>query len=329
MDARSYASPKGLRPAGGSSPRTTIHLIVGNTLPGARLVFDIAAGKRKGGKKPAFPQVTDPIMISDSIRAVILGVVEGVTEFLPVSSTGHLLLAERFFDLGEDNFWKSFAVLIQLGAILAIVAIYFGKLWRIALGMFSNPEDRRFVIGVLVAFLPAAVIGAAAGGYIKSYLFNPWVVCFSLIVGGAILLWVDQLDLEPHEHDATTFPIPMYLKIGFAQCLAMIPGVSRSGASIVAAMLLGADKRAAAEFSFFLAIPTMLGAFVYDLYRNRADMSADHLGIVAIGFVVSFITAIIVVKTFLNYVTRHGFTLFAWWRVIVGTLGLIALALGK
>jgi undecaprenyl-diphosphatase len=291
-------------------------------------IFEIAAGMRISEKNPAFRKVHQ-IMISDSIRAVILGVVEGVTEFLPVSSTGHLLLAERFFDLGEDNFWKSFAVLIQLGAILAILAIYFVKLWRIALGMFSNPDDRRFVIGVLVAFLPAAVIGAAAGGFIKGYLFNPWVVCFSLIVGGAILLWVDQLDLEPHEHDATTFPLPMYLKIGFAQCLAMIPGVSRSGASIVAAMLLGADKRAAAEFSFFLAIPTMFGAFVYDLYKNRADMTADHIGIVAIGFVVSFITAIIVVKAFLNYVTRHGFTLFAWWRVIVGTIGLIALALGK
>jgi undecaprenyl-diphosphatase len=268
-------------------------------------------------------------MMSDALRAVILGIVEGVTEFLPVSSTGHLLLAEQFFDLGEGSFWKSFAILIQLGAILAIVAIYFVKLWRIALGMFSNPDDRRFVIGVLVAFLPAAVIGAAAGGYIKAYLFNPWVVCFSLIVGGAILLWVDQLDLKPHEHDATTFPLPMYLAIGFAQCLAMIPGVSRSGASIVAAMLLGADKRAAAEFSFFLAIPTMVGAFAYDLYKNRADMTSDHAGIIAIGFVVSFVTAIIVVKTFLTYVTRHGFTLFAWWRVIVGTLGLIALAMGR
>jgi undecaprenyl-diphosphatase len=267
--------------------------------------------------------------MSDALRAVILGIVEGVTEFLPVSSTGHLLLAERFFDLGQGSFWNSFTVLIQLGAILAIVAIYFVKLWRIALGMFSNPDDRRFVIGLLVAFLPAAVIGAAAGGYIKTYLFNPWVVCFSLIVGGAILLWVDQLDHDPHEHDATTFPLPMYLAIGFAQCLAMIPGVSRSGASIVAAMLLGADKRAAAEFSFFLAIPTMVGAFAYDLYKNRADMTADHLGIIAIGFAVSFVTAIVVVKTFLTYVTRHGFTLFAWWRVIVGTLGLIALAMGK
>jgi undecaprenyl-diphosphatase len=268
-------------------------------------------------------------MMSDALRAVILGIVEGVTEFLPVSSTGHLLLAERFFDLGEGSFWKSFAVLIQLGAILAIVAIYFVKLWRVALGMFSNADDRRFVIGLLVAFLPAAVIGAATGSYIKAYLFNPWVVCFSLIVGGAILLWVDQLDLDPRQYDAMKFPLPMYLAIGFAQCLAMIPGVSRSGASIVGAMLLGADKRAAAEFSFFLAIPTMVGAFAYDLYKNRADMTADHMGIIAIGFVVSFVTAIIVVKTFLNYVTRHGFTLFAWWRVIVGTLGLVALAMGK
>jgi undecaprenyl-diphosphatase len=267
--------------------------------------------------------------MSDALRAVILGIIEGVTEFLPVSSTGHLLLAERFFNLGEGSFWNSFTVLIQLGAILAILAIYFVKLWQVATGMFTNPADRRFVIGVLVAFLPAVVIGLIAGKYIKEFLFNPWVICFSLIVGGAILLWVDRLDHDPHEHDATTFPLPMYLIIGFAQCLAMIPGVSRSGASIVAAMMLGADKRAAAEFSFFLAIPTMIGAFVYDFYKNRAEMNADHIGIVAIGFVVSFITALIVVKSFLAYVTRNGFTLFAWWRVIVGTLGLVALAMGR
>src|SRR5258706_4497149 len=197
-------------------------------------------------------------MMSDALRAVILGIVEGVTEFLPVSSTGHLLLAEQFFDLGEGNFWKSFEVRIELGAILAIVAIYFVKLWRIALGMFSNPDDRRFAIGLLVAFLPAAVIGAAAGGYIKAYLFNPWVVCFSLIVGGAILLWVDQLDLKPRQHDATTFPLPMYLAIGFAQCLAMIPGVSRSVASFVAAMHLGVYTRAEAVLHIYLASPTVI-----------------------------------------------------------------------
>jgi undecaprenyl-diphosphatase len=268
-------------------------------------------------------------MMSDTLRAVILGIIEGVTEFLPVSSTGHLLLVGHFFGLDEDNFWKSFDILIQLGAILAIVVIYFAKLWRIAIGMFTNPDDRRFVIGLLVAFLPAAVIGAVLGGVIKAHLFSPWVVCFSLIVGGAILLWVDQLDHKPHEHDATKFPLLMYLWIGIAQCLAMIPGVSRSGASIVAAMLLGADKRSAAEFSFFLAIPTMVGAFAYDFYKSRAEMTTDHVGIIAIGFVVSFITALIVVKTFLQYVTRHGFQLFAWWRVIVGTIGLIALAMGR
>ncbi|WP_454615807.1 undecaprenyl-diphosphate phosphatase [Bradyrhizobium cenepequi] len=267
-------------------------------------------------------------MMTDTLRAVILGIIEGVTEFLPVSSTGHLLLAERFFGLGEGAFWDSFTVLIQLGAILAIVGLYFTKLWRVALGMFSNADDRRFVIGVLVAFLPAVIVGLIAGKYIKSVLFNPWVVCFSLIVGGAILLWVDQLELKPREHDATRYPLLMYLWIGIAQCFAMIPGVSRSGASIVAAMLLGSDKRAAAEFSFFLAIPTMIGAFAYDFYKNRAEMTTDNLWIVAIGFVVSLVTAVIVVKTFLSYVTRHGFTLFAWWRVIVGTLGLIALALG-
>ena len=148
-------------------------------------------------------------MMSDAIRAVILGIVEGITEFLPVSSTGHMLLVQRFFGLGEGNFWNSFVVLIQLGAILAIVALYFLKLWRVAIGMFSNPDDRRFVIGVLVAFLPAVVVGLIAGKYIKEFLFNPWVVCFTLIVGGAILLWVDQLELDPREDDATKFPLMM------------------------------------------------------------------------------------------------------------------------
>lgn len=270
-----------------------------------------------------------PQMLADLLKALVLGIVEGVTEFLPVSSTGHLLLVERFMDLDRDSFWKTFAVMIQLGAILAILVIYFGRLWRVALGMFSDPAARRFVIGVLLAFFPAVVLGLIFGSFIKSVLFNPWVVCFTLIAGGAVLLWVDQQDFKPRYHDAMAFSLPMYLGIGVAQCAAMIPGVSRSGASIVAAMLFGADKRAAAEFSFFLAIPTMVGAFVYDFYKNRADMTMDHGLIIAVGFVVSFITAIIVVKTFLGYVTRHGFALFAWWRVIVGSLGLIALALGK
>jgi undecaprenyl-diphosphatase len=267
-------------------------------------------------------------MSFDLFKAFVLGVVEGLTEFLPVSSTGHLLLIEHFFGFDDDAFGKTFVVLIQLGAILAILSIYFGRLWHIAMGMFSDPAARRFVIGVLIAFLPAAIIGAAAHSFIKGVLFNVWIVCFTLIVGGAILLWVDHMDLDTRYHDATRFSLPMYLIIGLAQCLAMIPGVSRSGTTIVSAMLLGADKRAAADFSFFLAIPTMAGAFTYDLYKSHSLLSADNTVLIAVGFATSFVCAWIVVRTFLDYVTRHGFALFAWWRVIVGSLGLIALALG-
>jgi undecaprenyl-diphosphatase len=267
-------------------------------------------------------------MTFDLLKAFILGVVEGLTEFVPVSSTGHLLLVQRFFGFADDEFGKTFAVLIQFGAILALLSIYFFKLWRIAVGMFSDPDARRFVIGVLIAFLPAAVVGALAHDFIKSVLFNVWIVCFTLIVGGAILLWVDSLDLRPRYHDAMRFTLPMYFIIGLAQCVSMIPGVSRSGTTIVSAMLLGADRRSSAEFSFWLAMPTMFGAFVYDLYKSRSQLTMDNSIIIAVGFAVSFVAAWVVVKTFLDYVQHHGFALFAWWRVIVGTLGLIALALG-
>jgi undecaprenyl-diphosphatase len=264
----------------------------------------------------------------DVIKATILGIVEGLTEFIPVSSTGHLLLIQQFLGFSDDDFGKSFTVLIQFGAILALLSIYFVRLWQLFTGMFTDPNARRFIIGVLIAFLPAAVIGATAYKFIKEVLFNPWVVCFALIAGGAVLLWIDRLDLKPRYHEATGFTLPMYLVIGLAQCLSMVPGVSRSGATIVSAMLLGADRRAAAEFSFWLAMPTMAGAFAFDLYKSHGQMSSGNLLLVAIGFVVSFICAWFVVKTFLDYVSRHGFTLFAWWRVAVGTIGLIALALG-
>ena len=269
-------------------------------------------------------------MSFDFFKAIVLGIVEGLTEFLPVSSTGHLLLVNQFLgnDPARKEFWDTFSVLIQFGAILALLSIYFGRLWRLALGFFTDPAARRFVIGVLIAFLPAAVIGALAHDFIKGVLFNVWIVCFTLIVGGAILLWIDQLDLRPRYMDAEKYSLPMYLIIGFAQCLAMVPGVSRAGATIVAAMLLGGDRRSAAEFSFWLAMPTMAGAFVYDLYKSRGQMSLDNGLLIAVGFAVSFVAAWIVVKTFLGYVQRHGFALFAWWRVVVGTVGLIALALG-
>jgi undecaprenyl-diphosphatase len=267
-------------------------------------------------------------MTFDLIKAIVLGVVEGLTEFIPVSSTGHLLLVQQFFGFSDEDFGKSFTVLIQFGAILALLSIYATRLWQLFTGMFNDPQARRFIIGVLIAFLPAAVIGATAYKFIKEVLFNPWIVCCSLIVGGAVLLWVDRLDLKPRYQDATRFTLPMYFIIGIAQCVSMIPGVSRSGATIVAAMLLGADRRAAAEFSFWLAMPTMAGAFAYDLYKSHAQMSHSNIVLVAVGFVVSFICAWFVVKTFLGYVSRHGFTLFVGWRFVVGVLGLIALALG-
>jgi undecaprenyl-diphosphatase len=268
-----------------------------------------------------------PSDILDVLKSTFLGIAEGLTEYIPVSSTGHLLLLQHFFGFGDEDFGNAFAVLIQLGAILALLSIYFTKLWSIAIGMFSDLHARRFVIGVLVAFMPAAVIGALGHDFIKNVLFNPWIVCFTLIAGGAVLILIDGLDLKPHYHDATGFSLPMYLGIGFCQCLAMVPGVSRSGATIVSAMLLGADRRSATEFSFYLAMPTMAGAFAYDLYKNGAQMSSDNIVIVAIGFVTSFIAGWFVVKRLLDYVSGYGFGLFAWWRVVVGTLGLIGLAL--
>ena len=266
-------------------------------------------------------------MLVDIFKAACLGIVEGLTEYIPVSSTGHLLLVQHFFGFGDDDFGNTFAVLIQLGAILALLAIYFAKLRDIAFGMISDPSARRFVFGVLIAFLPAAIVGALFHNFIKGVLFNPWIVCFSLIAGGAVLLYVDSLDLKPRYRDAMGFSLPVYLGIGICQCFAMVPGVSRSGATIVSAMLLGADRRSATEFSFYLAMPTMAGAFVYDLYKNGAHMSSANFLIVAVGFVASFIAGWFVVKRLLDYVSGHGFDLFVWWRVIVGTLGLIGLAL--
>ena len=267
-------------------------------------------------------------MTFELLKAFFLGVVEGLTEFLPVSSTGHLLLVQRLFGFDDEDFGKTFAVLIQFGAILALLSIYFFRIWHIVVGMFKDPAARRFVIGLLIAFLPAAVVGALAHDFIKTVLFNVWIVCFTLIVGGAILLWVDRTKLDTRYRDATRFSLPMYFIIGLAQCLSMIPGTSRAGATIVSAMLLGADRRSAAEFSFWLAMPTMAGAFAFDLYKSRGQLSMDNAIVIAFGFVVSFVCAWIVVKSFLGYVQRHGFALFAWWRVIVGSLGLIALALG-
>lgn len=260
-------------------------------------------------------------------QAVLLGILEGLTEFIPVSSTGHILLAGHF--LGVHSPGRTFEVLIQLGAILAILVVYFGRLWTTAKALPTSSQARRFVLSVLIAFLPAAIAGASLHGFIKGVLFEtPVLICIMLILGGFVLLVVDRLAVTPRYTDAMEFPPGLALKIGLFQTLAMIPGVSRSGATIVGALLLGADKRSAAEFSFFLAIPTMAGAFAFDLYKNWATLDVANATPIVIGFVTAFLAAIVVVRVLLEFVSRHGYALFGWWRIIVGTAGLAALYMG-
>ena len=259
--------------------------------------------------------------------AAFLGVLEGLTEFIPVSSTGHILLAGHF--LGFHSTGKAFEVLIQLGAILAILSVYAGRLLALARDFPSSARTRRFVYGVLLAFLPAVVLGVALHGFIKTVLFEtPALIAAMLVLGGFVLLWADRRPQLPKYHDVMDLPMPVALGIGCFQCLALVPGVSRSGSTIVGALLLGADKRSAAEFSFFLSMPTMAGAFAYDLFKNRDVLSMDDAAVIAVGFVCAFVAAVLVVRGLLGYVSRSGYALFGWWRIVVGTISLIALWLG-
>jgi len=263
-------------------------------------------------------------MDNSTLIAALLGLIEGLTEFIPVSSTGHLLLAGHF--LGFESAGKTFEVVIQLGAVLAILSIYAGKLIGVLRDAPSDPAARRFIASVLIAFAPAVVIGVLAHDFIKDVLFEtPMLIAIMLVLGGVVLLVVDRIAPAPHHDDAMRLPVKTSLAIGFIQCLAMIPGVSRSGATIVGAMMLGASKRAAAEFSFFLSMPTMAGAFAYDLYKNRDVLDASAMGEIAVGFVVAFVAAVLVVKWLLGYVSRNGYALFGWWRIIVGSAAILGL----
>jgi len=257
--------------------------------------------------------------------ATLLGLVEGLTEFIPVSSTGHLILLGHA--LGFRSPSNTFQVLIQLGAILAVVVVYAQRLIGIVRTLPTDPQARQFVAGVVIAFLPAALAGVLAHDFIKSVLFEtPTLVCTTLILGGIVLLLVDRHDIAPRYHDATRLSLSMYLAIGMFQMLALIPGVSRSGSTIVGAMLCGVDKRAAAEFSFFLAMPTMAGAFAYDLYKNRALLSFDDAALIGVGFIAAFFAALLVIRSLLSFVGRHGYGVFAWWRIAVGLAGFAWLA---
>lgn len=265
--------------------------------------------------------------MNETIIAGLLGLLEGLTEFIPVSSTGHILLAGHF--LGFNSSGKTFEVLIQLGAILAIVGVYAQRLIHVFASAPHDPAARRFILTVLVAFLPAAIIGVAAHGIIKTILFEtPILIASMLVLGGVILLWVDRLNLPERETDAMRLSPMLAFKIGLFQCLAMIPGVSRSGSTIVGAMLMGVSKRAAAEFSFFLSMPTMAGAFTYDLYKSRDLLNAKDIDLITIGFVAAFISGIFVVRGLLDFVGRHGYAAFGWWRIIVGTAALALIYVG-
>jgi undecaprenyl-diphosphatase len=258
---------------------------------------------------------------------LILGIVEGLTEFLPVSSTAHILLLGEW--LGFENPGRTFEVLIQLGAILAIVTIYFQKLLGLLLDALKGKAHAlKFALGVILASFPAALAGVLLHGYIKNVLYNaPLVICIMLITGGIVLLIVDRMPLKPKYDDIFQYPLPLCFGIGLFQMLALVPGVSRSGATIVGSMLMGTDKRSAAEFTFFIALPIMSGAFVYDLYKNIDILTFDAGINIAVGFAAAFIVGAIVVRYLLDFVSRFGFALFGWWRIIVGIIGIFALGL--
>ena len=264
---------------------------------------------------------------SSTFVAAFLGVLEGLTEFIPVSSTGHLLLAGHF--LGFESTGKTFEIVIQLGAIFALLVVYAGRLWQVFRAAPHDPAALRFIIAVLIAFIPAVVIGLLAHDFIKVVLFEePMLIAIMLILGGIVLLFVERFTPAPRHDDAMKLPLRVAFLIGLAQCVALIPGVSRSGATIVGALFLGVNKRAAAEFSFFLSMPTMAGAVALDLFKARHDLDLSAVGTIAVGFVMAFVTALLVVRWVLGFVSQNGFAVFGWWRIIVGSVALGALLLG-
>ncbi len=257
------------------------------------------------------------------LDVIILGIVEGVTEFLPVSSTGHLILASRLLGFDPDA-WKLFNVVIQLGAILAIVVLYWRTFATVIAGLVRGDRlSWRFVRNVLLAFVPAAVIGLALHKQIEALLGHAEVVAVALIVGGVAILIIERIARKQTLHGVAELPARTAVQIGFVQCLAMIPGVSRSGATIMGALAMGVERRTAAEFSFFLAIPTMLGATVLELVKNRALLNAGEVHDIAIGFVVAFVVAVVVVRAFVAVISRYGFAPFAWYRIVVGAAALV------
>lgn len=264
--------------------------------------------------------------MTDIITAIILGIVEGVTEFLPVSSTGHLILATELMHYNQAK-WALFNIAIQPGAILAIVALYWRTFRDVLMGLFRwDAQSVAFTRNLLVAFFPAVILGLAFGDQIELMLGNAKIVAWALILGGFAILIVEKYAKPRESGGVAAVGLKTSLIIGLVQCIAMIPGVSRSGATILGAMSMGVDRKTAAEFSFFLALPTLSGATVLQMAKGWDRVTADQLDLIAIGFVVSFIVALIVIKAFLLIITRHGFVPFAWYRIVAGVAALIWLA---
>jgi undecaprenyl-diphosphatase len=262
-------------------------------------------------------------MDASLLTIILLGIVEGVTEFIPVSSTGHLVLASEL--LGFDSQAQgTFEIVIQLGAILAVIVLYWRRFLDVALGLFRwEPKAVAFTRNIILGFLPSMVIGFLVYDAVKAMLGSPMIVAVALVLGGIAILLLERLLRNPKVGSVEEMGWKTALGIGLIQCLSMIPGVSRSGATIMGGLSLGVERKTAAEFSFFLAVPTMLAASGYDLMKSGASLDGDAWVTIAVGFVVSFVVALLVIRWFLAIVTRHGFAPFAWYRIVVGTLAMV------
>ncbi|MGC5698705.1 undecaprenyl-diphosphate phosphatase [Pseudomonas sp. NFXW11] len=252
-------------------------------------------------------------------QALILGIVEGLTEFLPISSTGHQIIVADLLNFGGERA-MAFNIIIQLGAILAVVWEFRRKILEVVLGLPTQPKAQRFTLNLLIAFLPAVVLGVIFADLIHAYLFNPITVATALVVGGIIMLWAERRQHEVHAETVDEITWKDALKVGCAQCLAMIPGTSRSGSTIIGGLLFGLSRKTATEFSFFLAMPTMVGAAVYSGYKYRHLFQPDDFPVFAIGFVTAFIFAMIAVKGLLKFIASHSYAAFAWYRIAFGLL---------
>ncbi len=250
-------------------------------------------------------------------KALILGIVEGMTEFLPISSTGHLILAGDLLNFNNER-GKLFEIVIQSGAILAVCWEYRAKIGQVLGGIGSDPKSQRLLVNLLIAFLPLAILGLAFGKAIKAHLFQPVPVALAFIVGAFIIIWAERREHVVRVHSVDDIQWPDALKLGFAQALALIPGTSRSGATIIGGLLFGLSRKAATEFSFFLAIPTLTVATAYQLYKERALLNADDFGMWVVGFISAFVSAFLCVRWLLRYISSHDFTVFAWYRIAFG-----------